>query len=174
MKLDKQQALLLSNVLFTYLHLSKSDDFHADVSDFMDQLQDFLLTSSETTDDSEDDEDEGDVAFNEDDDDDDEDEEDASPKIPEDHDDEVTAQKLHNLSPFNGVEFEHKEEDNELSVLVDGYEEFTEVTAVKRTSKFLELFCNGEWLKQPLSKDGLPSAWKKCLPTGKVLLVKDL
>lgn len=178
MKLDKKQVLLLSNVLFTYLHLAKTDDSRAEVTDLLDQLQDFLLTAVETGDSEDEDDDDG-LMFDDDDedieDDDDEDEaEDDAPKYPEKHDDEVSAQKLHDLSPFNGVEFEHKEDDHELSVLVDGYEEYTRVTAVKRTSKFLELFCHGEWMKQPLSKDSLPPGWKNRLKAGKVFLVKDL
>jgi len=78
MKLDKKQVLLLSNVLFTYLHLAKTDDSRAEVTDLLDQLQDFLLTAVETGDSEDEDDDDG-LMFDDDDedieDDDDEDEE---------------------------------------------------------------------------------------------------
>ena len=159
MKLDKKQALILSNVLFAYKQTCKYDDVSDDVYDIMNLLQDFLLSPDECAHASstEDEDEDG--------------EETDENEVPETSDGFIFMQDLHDLPGFGGVEFEWN--DGSLSVLVDGYNEFDDVTAVKRTPSTLEVYCEGKWSKQNLPKKDLPSKWKKLLPSGKVLLTKD-
>jgi len=156
MKLDKKQALLLSNVLFAHLSQSPGIDL-LEVEDLMSLLNDFILGESEgdgvnlTSQKSE-----------------------TLQKLPEKFDLEVSACELHDLKSCDNLEFEHDDEKADVCLLIDGYAEYMGVTAIKRTSKNLEIYSNGGWVKHHLPKDQVSSEWKKIFPFGKIVLITGI
>jgi hypothetical protein len=156
MKLDKKQALLLSNVLFTHLSQSPGVD-QLEVEDMLNLLNDFILGKSEvdnmdcTSRDNK-------ILSNQ----------------PEKFDLKVSACELHDLKSCDNLEFEHDDEKADVCLLIDGYAEYMGVTAIKRTSKNLEICSNGGWVKHHLPKEQVSSEWRKIFPLGKIVLITDI
>ena len=154
MKIDKKKALLMSNVIFLRLNDDKCSDFRVDLEDLYAELNDYILSGDKT--------------------------ESAkvepvrtvskvnTPKF----DEIISAIELHDLEFFSGLEFECDEDNGDVSLLVDGYAERSGITAIKRTTKSLQIHCGDVMHEHKISKKSIPDDWKSLLPLNSLVGVK--
>ena len=156
MKLDKKQALTLSNVLFLHLNDDNCGVAQLDVEELYQSINDYLL-SEDTQQKTES------VKTTK-----------SKNKVEVSAKSEVTvsASDLHELEEFSNLEFEFDDECDSLSLLVGGYAEHSDITSVKRTAKSLQVWCDGELFEQKLDKKNVPSDWKSLLPLDTVIKVE--
>ena len=155
MKFDKKQALLMSNVLFLYLNDDTcGNEFRIDLENLYEELNKFVLSTDVPT-----------VVL--------EKTQKKSEKSKNTSIDSiVSAIELHDLEFFSGLEFECDEDNEDVSLLVDGYAEHSGITAIERTSKALQLHCGDTVHERKIPKKSIPASWKSLLPLNTKLRIE--
>lgn len=153
MKLEKKQALLMSNVLFLYLN-DASSEFRIDLENLYEELNKFVLSTEVPA-----------AVL-------DKSQEKTKKSKSASIDAIVSAIELHDLEFFSGLEFECDEDNEDVSLLVDGYAEHSGITAIERTSKSLQLHCGDTVHEHKIPKKSIPTSWKSLLPLNTKLKVE--